>query len=59
MKHNLYRMSSDGDDYDMDSSSDSEDEEPWIEWLIKQPGYNYLCEIDRTFIGKKKKTKVH
>jgi hypothetical protein len=34
------------------STDDSSDVESWVEWFLIQEGHEFLCEIDRSFIGK-------
>ena len=38
---------------DDDSSTDTGDEleEPWIEWYCRQQGNEFLCQVDRGYIG--------
>jgi uncharacterized protein YndB with AHSA1/START domain len=33
------------------STDDSSDVESWVEWFLIQEGHEFLCEIDRSFIG--------
>jgi len=33
------------------SEESSAAEESWIEWFCKQEGHEFLCEIDRRYIG--------
>ena len=33
------------------STDDSSDVESWVEWFLIQEGHEFLCEVDRSFIG--------
>jgi hypothetical protein len=33
------------------STDDSSDVESWVEWFLIQEGHEFLCEVDRSYIG--------